>query len=359
MLRAVLASYPRRQQLRRLTRAARSREAPRSPRQVQWRWRASTRQRSRCVSDWSPLLGLASRRALRLAERSRVNAESEAQVRRALKPLAAEGWRIRHAVDWPGRGDLDHVVRSPSGMGFVIETKTLRYSHAHLARTIDATRWLARRRRHYPRGVVPVVCVARARSLERPVGTLLIVSLDRLLPALRAAAAAESVARRSTGGRPERSALQSGAPSESRTVGRASPSTHQCSHSSESRSRLRRQDQNAAGSRSRRHQTSADPSSTRGRSPPSCTSRPSPPRPVEGAPLDALTLRRVDAGVVGSGTGTRSVLTPIHDPVLAPMRHRPTRDLLRRCRTRGNRLNWRVPSSGEGASQSRSKPGRP
>ncbi|MEO8690876.1 MAG: nuclease-related domain-containing protein [Solirubrobacteraceae bacterium] len=222
MLRAVLASYPRRQQIRRLARAARfaGGSAIASAGAVAL---ASVDQTALalCLGLVAVAVGRLSRRALRLAERSRVGAESEAQVRRALKPLAAEGWRIRHAVDWPGRGDLDHVVRSPSGMGFVIETKTLRYSHAHLARTIDATRWLARRRRHYPRGVVPVVCVARARSLERPVGTLLIVSLDRLLPALRTAAAAESVARRSTGGRPERSALQSGAPWESRTVGRA------------------------------------------------------------------------------------------------------------------------------------------
>jgi hypothetical protein len=98
---------------------------------------------------------LASRRALRLARRSRVGAESEAQVRRALKPLARQGWDVRHAVDWPGRGDLDHVVRSPSGIGFVIETKTPRYRRAHVVRTVDAARWLARKRRRYPCGVRP------------------------------------------------------------------------------------------------------------------------------------------------------------------------------------------------------------
>ena len=110
----------------------------------------------------SGVLALASRRALRLAARSRVGAESEGQVRRALKPLTREGWRVQHAVDWPGRGDLDHVLRSPSGLGFVIETKTLRYSRAHVVRTIDAARWLARKRRRYPRGVLPVVCVTRS-----------------------------------------------------------------------------------------------------------------------------------------------------------------------------------------------------
>ena len=128
---------------------------------------------------------LASRRSLNLAARSRVGADSEAEVRRALKPLAREGWRVEHAVDWPGRGDLDHVLRSPSGMGFVIETKTLRYSRAQVARTVDAARWLARGRRRYPCGVLPVVCVTRARQVERFEEEVLVVSLDRLMTALR------------------------------------------------------------------------------------------------------------------------------------------------------------------------------
>src|SRR3954463_7394469 len=135
------------------------------------------------------VLTLASRHALALARRSRVGAVSEAQVRRALKPLTGEAWQVRHAVDWAGGGDLDHVVRSPSGMGFVIETKTLRYTRAHVLRTIEAARWVGRRRRRYPCGVVPVICVIRGRSLERRDRKLLIVSLDRLQSAMRLVAA--------------------------------------------------------------------------------------------------------------------------------------------------------------------------
>jgi len=104
----------------------------------------------------SGVLAFASRQALQLAARSRVGAVSESHVRRVLKQPERRGWSIRHAVDWPGRGDLDHVLRSPSGMGFVIETKTLRYTRAHLARTVDSARWLARRRCRYPAGVCPV-----------------------------------------------------------------------------------------------------------------------------------------------------------------------------------------------------------
>ena len=88
-------------------------------------------------------------------------------------------------------GDLDHGLRAPSGIGFVIETKTARYTHAHALRTIHAARRLARRRRRYPGGALPVLCIARARHVERiDYDTLLVVSLDRLLPALRAAATA-------------------------------------------------------------------------------------------------------------------------------------------------------------------------
>ena len=168
MLSAVTVSYPRRQQLRRLMRAARL--AARRDDRVGRRGAAG-------AAPATPGLALLARggrgrdgatESSRAApgRRSRVGAESEAQVRRALEPLAREGWHVAHAVDWPGRGDLDHVLRSPSGMGFVIETKTLRYSRAHVVRTIDAARWLARKRRRYPRGVMPVVCVARARRLE-------------------------------------------------------------------------------------------------------------------------------------------------------------------------------------------------
>lgn len=130
---------------------------------------------------------LASHHSLRLAGRSRVGAESEALVRRVLEPLTREGWHVEHAVDWPDRGDLDHVLRSPSGMGFVIETKTLRYTRAHRSRTADSARWLTRRRWRYPGGVCPVVCVTRARRVEHIEEEVLVVSLDRLMPALRRA----------------------------------------------------------------------------------------------------------------------------------------------------------------------------
>jgi hypothetical protein len=186
ILSVVIASYPRRQQFHRLMSAARFAGCAVIAAAAS-ALLASAGQIGLAVviGALAAGLGLWSRRAVRLARRSRVGAESEAQVRRALKPLTREGWHVAHAVDWPGRGDLDHVLRSPSGMGFVIETKTLRYSRAHVVRTIDAARWLGRKRRRYPCGVLPVVCVTRARRIERFEEEVLVVSLDRLLPALR------------------------------------------------------------------------------------------------------------------------------------------------------------------------------
>jgi Nuclease-related domain len=186
MLSAMTVSYPRRQQLRRLMRAAKfAGGAMITSIAAVLLGSAGYAGLAVPLGAVAVVFGLLSRRALRLAGRSRVGAESEALVLGVLEPLTREGWRVAHAVNWPGRGDLDHVLRSPSGMGFVIETKTLRYSRAHVVRTIDAARWLGRRRRRYPCGVLPVVCVTRARRVERFEEEVLVVSLDRLMRALR------------------------------------------------------------------------------------------------------------------------------------------------------------------------------
>ena len=126
--------------------------------------------------------------ALRRAGRSRVGAVSEARVRRALDPLRAEGWRVAHGVRWRVGGDIDHVVCSPNGLGFAIETKTRRYSRAQLAahggdRALagpSPTAVPARRAAGAVRGLRPPCPGDRAR--------VRIVSLDGLLDALRAAA---------------------------------------------------------------------------------------------------------------------------------------------------------------------------
>jgi len=55
---------------------------------------------------------------LRLAARSGVGARSVAQVRRVLGGLEAEGWRLRHSLPCGGRGDIDSVAIAPTGVAF-------------------------------------------------------------------------------------------------------------------------------------------------------------------------------------------------------------------------------------------------
>ena len=134
-------------------------------------------------------LGFYVRHSLSLARRSRVGARSEDEVRRTLAALEAAGWRMRHSLPWKGRGDIDSIAIAPIGVGFAIETKTKTYEPAHLARVQEQAAWLSRRRRRWCRhGAVPVLCVVRARGVERFEHDVLVVSIDRLAQALRRAA---------------------------------------------------------------------------------------------------------------------------------------------------------------------------
>ena len=113
-------------------------------------------------------LGLYARHWLALAGRSRVGARSEDEVQRALTPLQAEGWQLRHSLRWQGRGDIDSVAIAPAGVAVAIETKTRPYDRRHLARVREQAAWLARRRRSWARsGALAVMCLVRARGVER------------------------------------------------------------------------------------------------------------------------------------------------------------------------------------------------
>ena len=135
------------------------------------------------------VFGVSARHWLSLAERSSVGARSEDEVQRALAPLQAEGWRVRHSLPWQGRGDIDSLVIAPTGVAFVVETKTRTYDDRQLARVRNQAAWLLRRRRRWcRRGAVPVVCVARARRMQQVEQEVLVVSIDRLTVMLRNAA---------------------------------------------------------------------------------------------------------------------------------------------------------------------------
>ena len=134
-------------------------------------------------------LGASARYWSRLAARSRVGARSEEQVQRALAPLAAEGWRLRHSLPWQGRGDIDSIAIAPTGVAFTIETKTATFEAEHVARVLAmANRLLERRSWCCPQGALAVLCVVHARRVEHVEDGVLIVSPDRLIGALRTAA---------------------------------------------------------------------------------------------------------------------------------------------------------------------------
>ncbi len=134
-------------------------------------------------------LGLYARHWLSLAGRSRVGARSEDEARRALAPLQAEGWRLRHSLPWQGRGDIDSVAIAPTGVVVAVETKTRSYDGRHLARVREQAAWLSRRRRRWARhGALGVVCVVRLRAVERVEHDVLVVSIDRLTRVLLIAA---------------------------------------------------------------------------------------------------------------------------------------------------------------------------
>ena len=134
-------------------------------------------------------LGLAARRWLSLARRSRIGAQSEDEVQRVLASLEAEGWRLRHSLLWQGTGDIDSVAISPTAIAIAIETKTRSYDRRHLARVRKQAAWLSQRRRRWARNdALGVMCLVRARGIERVEHGVLVVSVDRLAHVLRVAA---------------------------------------------------------------------------------------------------------------------------------------------------------------------------
>jgi hypothetical protein len=107
--------------------------------------------------------------------------------------LEREGWQVQHSLRWVGRGDIDSVAIAPTSIGFVIETKTSRFSPEHVERTAEMARWLQARRRSWcPNGARPVLCVVRARQVQQTQAGVLVVSLDQLVMALRIAAGTRS-----------------------------------------------------------------------------------------------------------------------------------------------------------------------
>ncbi len=185
-----LVNYPRRQQYRRLSKAGAAAVASATAGLMALTLAsAGAMPFAGVLAVVAVALGLYARRWLRLAGRSRIGARSEDEVRRALASLEAEGWRLRHSLRWQGPGDIDSLAIAPSGVAVVIETKTRTYHDGHLRRVLEQAAWLSRRRRRWCRkGVVPMLCLVRARAVAHLEAGVIIVSIDRLTTMLRNAA---------------------------------------------------------------------------------------------------------------------------------------------------------------------------
>jgi hypothetical protein len=190
IVRAHRVNYARRQQYRRLSRAGEAGIGAAGAALLGlWATSMSAALVAVCLLVVAAALGLRARHWLSLARRSRVGARSEDAVQRALAPLQAEGWRLRHSLPWQGRGDIDSLAISPTGIAIAIETKTRTYDGRHLARVRKQAAWLSRHRRKWARnGALGVMCLVRARGVERVEHDVLVVSIDRLTHVLRVAA---------------------------------------------------------------------------------------------------------------------------------------------------------------------------
>jgi hypothetical protein len=190
IVRAHRVNYARRQQYRRLSRAGEAGiGAVGAALFGLWAASVSAGLVAGCLLIVATALGLCARHWFSLARRSRVGARSEDAVQRALAPLQAEGWRLRHSLPWQGREDIDSVAIAPSGIAIAIETKTKTYDGRHLARVREQAGWLSRRRRRWAQdGALGVMCLVRVRGVERVEHDVLVVSIDRLTQLLRVAA---------------------------------------------------------------------------------------------------------------------------------------------------------------------------
>lgn len=143
-----------------------------------------------------------------LVDRWRRGAEGEQRTGKALEPLLAAGWAVRHDVELDGRGNVDHILLSPTGAAYVLDSKVLsgrvtlergvlvqRFSNGHSRRLHDlgrrmreraalvAVEWSRRTGKPSP-PVRPVVVIWGAFSGSGEVGGVTYVSGSELASTL-------------------------------------------------------------------------------------------------------------------------------------------------------------------------------
>jgi hypothetical protein len=101
-------------------------------------------------------------RSVRNARARTRHAILDGRVRRALRPLRAGGWQIRHSVRWLGAGRIHHVLTTPGpALSFAVELLTTPYRDAAKSRAQNIATWLE------ATGAVAIaVCVEHERKGE-------------------------------------------------------------------------------------------------------------------------------------------------------------------------------------------------
>lgn len=122
-------------------------------------------------------------RSARLARRNRIGHRAELDVRRVLRPLTTEGWKVRHAMSWKGPGDIDHCVLTPR-LAVAIETKARSVPLGTHERVSRQAAWLAVRNGR-ARQPLAVICLVTRRNLVRWERGVLVCSPDVLPELLR------------------------------------------------------------------------------------------------------------------------------------------------------------------------------
>ena len=182
-------NYPRRQQLRRLSHAAEAATASAAAALLGFVTAGAGAQTAAAVLLLSAAgLALYARHWLSLAGRSGVGARSEDEVRRRAR--AASGGRVAAAALAALAGARGHRLvgdrAERRGVRDRDQDEGVRRSPSRSG--ADQAAWLSRRRRRWcRRGAVAVVCLVRARGVQRLERDVLVVSIDRLIPALRRA----------------------------------------------------------------------------------------------------------------------------------------------------------------------------
>ena len=107
-----------------------------------------------------------------------------------LERLRSHGYTISHGMPLARTAGTSTISCAPrTGSDSASRPRRSPSTTEHLERLRHQAVWAARRR-SYPRGVLPIMCVARERNRQLLADGVLIVSPDRLLDAILAADAA-------------------------------------------------------------------------------------------------------------------------------------------------------------------------